>query len=521
VRRIGLVVIVLASFAAAPLAHAAAPAPEAEQRYIVVLRSDANPEQVAAAHREASSPPVRQGYRDALTGYAASMPPSQAARPGSDPQVVSVEVDQIAHATQTTPTGVDRAVSPAVNSQVLPNLTIDGVDDQRVDADIAVIDSGVDASHPDLNVVGGVSCVSLYGTSSSCTTVTPTDPNGHGTHVAGTAAAKDNSVGVVGVAPGARVWSVRVLGADGNGYLSDIVAGINWVTSRASTIEVANVSLGCECTSSAMNTAITNSVAAGVTYTVAAGNNAKDASTFSPANHPSVITVSALADFDGRSGGTGSATCRSDQDDTLADFSNYGSTVEIAAPGVCISSTLPGGTYASNWSGTSMASPHVAGAAADLASTMGHVPSAIRDKLITTGNHTWSGVNPPTTPILDVTTFVPKTVAVGTAPAPAPAPTADFSMKASPSSQTIPRGRSATYSVSITRLSGFTSGVTLSASTLPAGWTASFSPNPVAGSSSTLTIRTSSYSARTTSTVTITGTGGGKTHTATVSLTVK
>lgn len=112
------------------------------------------------------------------------------------------------------------------------------------------------------------------------------------------------------------------------------------MTQKADMIEVANMSLGCECASSALNTAIHNSVVAGVTYVVAAGNSAKDASTFSSANHPDVITVSAIADSDGKCGGLGPATT-SGNDDSFATFSNYGPTIEIAAPGVNIKSSQP------------------------------------------------------------------------------------------------------------------------------------------------------------------------------------
>jgi hypothetical protein len=147
--------------------------------------------------------------------------------------------------------------------------------------------------------------------------------------------------------------------------MSWIVAGIDWVTANHKTIEVANMSLGCECTSQAMDDAITTSTQAGIVYVVAAGNSGKNASTFSPANHENVIAVSAMADFDGKAGAAAATTCRSDvgTDDTFATFSNFGDDVDLAAPGVCINSTIPGGGYA-QYSGTSMASPHVAGAAA-------------------------------------------------------------------------------------------------------------------------------------------------------------
>jgi subtilisin family serine protease len=214
---------------------------------------------------------------------------------------------------------------------------------------------------------------------------TANDDNGHGSHVAGITAAKDDSNGVVGVAPGARLWAIKVLDRNGAGSLSNVIKGIDYVTANAAQIEVANLSLGCECFSSALNTAITNSVAAGVTYVVAAGNSAKDAQTFSPANHPDVIAVSAMVDTDGKCGGLGTSTSYG-ADDTFASFSNFGSVVDMAAPGVNIYSTYKSGTYAT-LSGTSMASPHVAGAAALFkASNPSASPLDVKNSLISNGS---------------------------------------------------------------------------------------------------------------------------------------
>jgi subtilisin len=197
----------------------------------------------------------------------------------------------------------------------------------EVNVDIAVIDTGIDLDHPDLNARNGTNCVSPGAPAE--------DDHGHGTHVAGTAAARDNDSGVVGVAPGARVWAVKVLNAAGSGTTSQIVCGIDWVTANARTgagIEVANMSLGgqslfgsfstCSSTWDPMHPAICRSVNAGVTYAVAAGNSAANSNSFVPATYAEVITVSALADFNGQPGGGAAATCRADEDDTFANFSN-------------------------------------------------------------------------------------------------------------------------------------------------------------------------------------------------------
>ena len=227
--------------------------------YIVVLNAG-DPGAVAAEHARRHNASVQHVYRHALRGYAAVMSDQAAARIGGDARVAHVEADQLAHAyAQDLPTGVRRIYADANR-----NVDIDDSDDYHVDVDVAIIDTGLDSDHLDLHIAGGTDCASGGWFKASCSDGTFEDGNGHGTHVGGTVGAIDNGIGVVGVAPGARLWGVRVLDDSGSGYLSWIIAGIDWVTGRAGDIEVANMSLGCECSSDAMDTAITNSVAAGV-----------------------------------------------------------------------------------------------------------------------------------------------------------------------------------------------------------------------------------------------------------------
>ena len=150
-------------------------------------------------------------------------------------------------------------------------LDIDEQDDLRVNVDVAVIDTGIDQTHPDLNVVARANCM-LGG--ETCTNNSGTDGNSHGTHVAGTIGAIDNSYGVVGTAPGARLWAVKVLNDSGGGTFSTAAAGVDWVTAHASEIEVANMSLGGSATTVVLREAVEASIKAGVVYVVAAGNSA-------------------------------------------------------------------------------------------------------------------------------------------------------------------------------------------------------------------------------------------------------
>ncbi len=411
---ISLVLAVVLSLLTTSIADAAPPSGE---RYIVVFKDNVDVDVAVPAVAKAHGLTVGHVYRHALKGMSVTAPEGRRNALERNPNVAYVEVDDVVQlATHSIPTGIHRINATPPNA----NLDIDGTDDYRVDVDVAVIDTGVDFQHPDLNVAGGVDCTLTSGGGppwarrNYCSSTEGTggdDDHYHGTHVAGTVGALDNDYGVVGVAPGARIWAVKVLNSSGSGYESGIVAGIDWITARGD-IEVANMSLGGSGHSQAEYDAIQGAVNTGVAFAVAAGNDDADADGYSPARFGNVLTVSALADFDGLPGALGSPTCRLDQDDTLADFSNWGPAVDIAAPGVCILSTYPleQGSYGTI-SGTSMASPHAAGALALLASTNppGNASQVhgLYNTLIGDGNLGWTDDSGDTKhePLLDVTGY--------------------------------------------------------------------------------------------------------------------
>jgi subtilisin family serine protease len=368
--------------------------------YIVVLKESAGSTRTAAAQDTTDFGIEVTSVYASIDGYAAEMTGTERARLLADPTVAAVLPDQALRISgQVVPSGVQRIF--ATNNA---NIDADGIDDIRTDVDVAVIDTGVTAQ-ADLNLVQAIDC-----TSGVCAPTTAPDDNGHGSHVAGTIGAIDNQVGVVGVAPGARIHSIKVCDARGTCNSSGVLAAIDWVTNHSDTIEIANMSLGGPDTvDSPVNRAIAASTDAGVLYVVAAGNNAQNAAAFAPANSPDAVTVSALADSDGRPGKQGGlTTCRRESDDNTATFSNFGADIDIAAPGVCILSTWKDGTL-KTMSGTSMAAPHVAGAAALLASGPRDPQNrtdaeAIRARLLQTGNKDWTDSSPDTIqePLLDV-----------------------------------------------------------------------------------------------------------------------
>ncbi|HJT82958.1 MAG TPA: S8 family serine peptidase, partial [Nitrososphaeraceae archaeon] len=229
--------------------------------------------------------------------------------------------------------------------------------------DIVIVDTGVSQVHPDLTVYRSLSFVN--GTIRIDPESTE-DRNGHGSHIAGVINAKDNGYGIVGIAPqdNIRIWSLKVCSDDGVCAISDQLKAIEYITLNADMFDLVNYSIE-NPYSKLFEKAISESVKAGVPYVVAAGNFAKNATlTTSPASNPDVITVSAIGDSDGKCGGLGPLLDMGRiPDDTFADFSNFGPSIDIAAPGVDIISTYNGTNYGI-LSGTSMAVPHVTGLAA-------------------------------------------------------------------------------------------------------------------------------------------------------------
>lgn len=341
-------------------------------RYIVVLDGSVDhPGQVAAKHEAKYGTSSEDVYRDALDGYSAEVPQAELAALRADAQVSAVVPDAVLrlaspppnteipapplHNRQQVPTGVRR-----IGGLQSPTADIDGRD-ERVKVDVAVIDTGLDPNHPDLNVVETTNCVGRR-----------YRPDDHGTHVAGTVGALDNGIGVVGVAPGARIWSIRIFDAHEDTTLSTLLCAIDFVAAHG-TIEVVNMSAaflgfdGGDCGLSdddPLHASICALTDSGVTFVASAGNNFEDTESSLPAAYDEVLAVSTLADYDGRAGREASPTCfDGGTDDHFAWFSNFGADVDLIAPGVCILSSWWPLDYEYEI-GTSQATPHVAGAAA-------------------------------------------------------------------------------------------------------------------------------------------------------------
>jgi subtilisin family serine protease len=456
--------------------------------YLVVF-SDAKVARTAVG-KTASSLISRHGgsvartYGAALRGFEARVSAQAAARIAADPSVAYVAQNHTVHIQDTQPSppswGLDRIDQrnlPLDSSYTYPNTA------SNVHA--YIIDTGIRFTH---STFGGRATSGFDAVDGG----TADDGNGHGTHVAGTIGGSE-----YGVAKGVQLVAVRVLDASGSGTTAGVVAGVDWVTANAIKPAVANMSLGGS-TDSTLDTAVRNSIASGVTYGLAAGNgNAlgvrQNACNTSPARVTEAITVGATQ-----------------SNDAAASFSNFGTCVDLLAPGVSITSSWNTSDTATNTiSGTSMATPHTVGAAAlVLSANPTWTPAQVRDYLVanaTSGLVTNPGTGTPNL-LLFVGTIAP--------------PANDFTLSVSPTSGSVTAGGSVTATVTTTTSAGSAQLVNLTASGLPSGATASFSPSSVTSDgSSTLTIATTASTPSGSYPVTITG-AGAVTHTTSYSLTV-
>lgn len=313
----------------------------------------------------------RMGFRadhvfsHAIRGFSARLTAAQIQALENNPLVSYVEADgEMSITAQVLPWGINR-----IDADISSTLAGNG-SGAVSNVNVYIIDTGADTTHADLNVVNHVNFAG--GPNKDC--------NGHGTHVSGTVAARDNAIDVVGVAPGAPITGVKVLGCGGSGTTAGVIKGVDWVTANAVKPAIANMSLGGGA-SSALDNAVINSANSGVFYSLAAGNSGANACNSSPARAGATNGVMTVA--------------ATDSADREASFSNFGPCVDIWAPGVSVLSTkLNGGT--TTLSGTSMASPHGGGTGALYLSshpgaTASSVESALKFDSVSTGTNSKDG----------------------------------------------------------------------------------------------------------------------------------
>ena len=363
-----------------PTAAQAATAP-----YIVVLKPGADVTK-AVSKAKGVGATVSQTYKFALSGFAANIPTDKVSAISADASVAFVAADGVVSSGFKPPTKCTTPPCQVIDTGILridadESSTRSGDGQGAVNVNVAVFDAGV-GPHSDLNIAGGKSC---NGARSFA------DEAGHGTAVAGIIAAKDNNFGTVGVAPGARIWSVKVLDRYGNGRTSSILCGLDWTVSTrsdsdpANDIQVANLSLNdagqddgaCgTLNKDSVHRAVCAGAQAGIAFVVSAGNESQDVANTILGSYDEVLNVTAMNDYDGEPGGKAAPRCgvpSPNPDDAPASYSNYTTGSElahtVAAPGTCLQSLWFGDRYASGLVGTSFAAPHAAGVAALCIST--------------------------------------------------------------------------------------------------------------------------------------------------------
>ena len=468
--RMGLVTVLLllVSLVATPAeATGSSPGPSHQQiTHIVLLSGNVSASRVAESHGLSRI----SEYSSSLNGFGANIPEGRLTSLENDPRVRFVEPnlyfdipdapdttvgtipgDRLRPAgMQTIPTGVRR-----VGSHLSSVAAINGID-ERVSAAVAVFDTGVDGSHPDLNVNVSASgrCIGV----SQCQIGDAIDATGHGTFVAGIIGALDNDYGVVGVAPGTEIWSLQVCDVYIGCPLDAILRAHEYVSRNASSLVAVNMSMAGTGWSRAWREAIADNVSRGVVVVVAAGNSSNDiyggdgkignGNEFIPAAYPEVLTVSAMTDQDGAAGGSWPSSTYG-AEDSMAIFTNFGKSVDksspiissgasidVAAPGTFVNSTLPDNNYTYG-AGTSYAAPHVTGAVALLAASYGRANSSvdvssIRQLLIDSGSqmNSWRPDDVDTNsdadlnhePLLDVSWITAGEPAPTPSPTPEPTP---------------------------------------------------------------------------------------------------